>query len=506
MLLTQTDIINMKVTAESRLNTSDIIKSLIKDDVASAQKKNMQSGEKYYLGEQDIYEKDFRKEILYSTDKEGNDKKEFFSNPNCSNHHNIHTFHTILVDQKAAYLVGKEPTITVDGAEKNTELKTYENLITTFADEEFNDKVHDMVIGASNKGFEFIHFYYDRSSKLKYCIVPANECIPIYDSEYENEILELVRYYNITVVKGNEKVLRKKVEWWTKNDVTYYIEDDRGYFLLDKTYPVNPMPHWFEVSSLNGVPTRKEPHSWGRVPFVILENNSRQTTDLQKIKGLIDAYDLISSQGTNDLLDLVTLYWSIQGYGGETASTIASKLRLNKAVSISDSSGSIDAKQIDLPVSGRIEWLKMLRRDIFNFGMGIDTENENFGTASGVALKFRYTQLDLKANSMLPKLKKAIREMLWFFTDDYNRMNGTNYNSDLISITINKTMITNELETVQMIVQSKGILSDKTLLEHHPFVDDANQELKELEVQRKKEQQAWESNNHNHVGGGAIEE
>ena len=85
-------------------------------------------------------------------------------------------------------------------------------------------------------------------------------------------------------------------------------------------------------------------------------------------------------------------------------------------------------------------------------------------------------------------------------------MNGTNYNSDLISITINKTMITNELETVQMIVQSKGILSDKTLLEHHPFVDDANQELKELEVQRKKEQQVWEDNNHNHVGGGAIEE
>lgn len=93
---------------------------------------------------------------------------------------------------------------------------------------------------------------------------------------------------------------------------------------------------------------------------------------------MIDAYDLISSQGTNDLLDLVTLYWSIQGYGGETAGAIARKLQINRAVNVSDSSGSIDAKQIDLPVSGRIEWLKMLRRDIFNFGMGVDTDNDKW--------------------------------------------------------------------------------------------------------------------------------
>ena len=58
---------------------------------------------------------------------------------------------------------------------------------------------------------------------------------------------------------------------------------------------------------------------WGRVPFIVLENNRNRTTDLKPIKGLIDAYDYISSEGTNNLLDLVELYWVIQGYGGETA-------------------------------------------------------------------------------------------------------------------------------------------------------------------------------------------
>lgn len=481
MLLTQTDLINMKISAEAKINNSDIIKDLINDDVTSSLKKNMMLGEKYYQGEHDILEKDFTKEVLFSTDDLGNEKKEFFSNPNISNHHNIHTFHTILVDQKAAYLVGKEPTLTVDGAESDENKKLYENIISKFADEQFNDKVHDLIVGASNKGYEFIHFYYDSDSKLKFTIVPSNECIPIFDSNHQNELLELIRYYYITVVKGNEKVLRKKVEWWTKDDVTYYIEDENGHFLLDSGYSINPMPHWFEVSSLNGIETKRVGHCWGKVPFVMLENNSRQTTDLQKIKGLIDAYDLISSQGTNDLVDLVTLYWCIQGYGGETASTIARKLRTNKAVNISDASGSIDAKQVELPVSGRLEWLKFLRRDIFNFGMGIDTDNEVFGTASGVSLKFRYTQLDLKANAMIPKLKKAIREMIWFFTDDFNRVNGTNFDSQCVRITINKTMITNESETVEIIKNSQGILSNKTLLKYHPYVEDANAEIREIE-------------------------
>ena len=63
----------------------------------------------------------------------------------------------------------------------------------------------------------------------------------------------------------------------------------------------------------------------------------------------------------------------------------------NIAVHISDSSGKIEAKQVELPVSGRLEYLKMLRKDIFRFGMGIDVDSDKFGTApSGVSLKFQY--------------------------------------------------------------------------------------------------------------------
>jgi hypothetical protein len=48
-------------------------------------------------------------------------------------------------------------------------------------------------------------------------------------------------------------------------------------------------------------------------------------------------------------------------------------------------------------------------------------------------------------------------------------------------------MITNDLETVQIIAQSKGLLPDKLLLSKHPYVDDVNQALKEMEDQKRRE-------------------
>ena len=246
-------------------------------------------------------------------------------------------------------------------------------------------------------------------------------------------------------------------------------------------------PHWWSVTNLDGFDKKRQGHSWGRVPFLILKNNRNSTTDLEHIKGLIDAYDLISSEGTNNFLDLVELYWVIAGYGGETAHAIAKRLQINKAVHISDASGKIEAKQIELPVAGRLEYLKMLRKDIFHFGMGVDTDSDKFGNApSGVSLKFQYTLLDQKAGNMIAKLKKVIKELLWFVTDDYNRTHGTNYNADDIIVDINKNIITNDVEIVGMIQSSKGIVSDKTLLAMHPFVTDVNAEMQEMEAEEKR--------------------
>jgi SPP1 family phage portal protein len=239
----------------------------------------------------------------------------------------------------------------------------------------------------------------------------------------------------------------------------------------------NPCPHWWNVSLEDGFEKKRSENCWNKVPFIILKNNSRQTTDLEAIKGLIDAYDLLSSEATNNLLDLVELYWVIQGYGGETAGAIAKKLQINKAVNISDSSGNVEAKQIDISMDGRLNYLKMLRKDIFQFGQGVDTDVDRLGNStSGVTLKFQYTLLELKAAGISVQLKKCINELLWYMIDDYNRKHKTDYNTDMINVCLRRNAITNDYETVQMIQMSEGLISNETLISNHPFVDNISKE------------------------------
>lgn len=495
-MLTQTDVMNARISVAGRMNESDVIQYILNDDRESLQKKNMNAGARYYVGEHDSLQKQYNAATLEETkeDENGQERpvKRQFVNPNRSNHHTVNAFHKLLVDQKTGYLVGREPSVSISGSESSRELKSYEDMITNTADEEFNELVQNWVKGAANKGFEVVHFYYDDIGTLKYCIIPAEECIPVYDSRFQTELVELIRYYTITVIRGGQRYKRRKVEWWTKEQVTYYVEKDENVFIPDPDIPENPSPHWWDIHLLNGMEKSREAHAWGRVPFVILQNNAEMTTDLQPIKGLIDAYDMISSEGTNTLLDLVDLYWVIQGYGGETASAIARKLQINHAVNIDDTDGGVAAHQVELSLQGRIDYLKMLRRDIYHFGMGIDIDNETFGTApSGVSLQFHYAGLDHKAGNMASKLKKAIKEFFWFVTDDYNRKNGTAYDSNLIRVNLNYSKIANDVETVQIITQSKGVVSDRTLLENHPYVTDINEELKQLALEQKEEQERF---------------
>ena len=488
MYITDMELINAKVSAMGAMNISDVIRRIIEEDEGSPEKLAMKKGENYYNAKHDSLLKQYNEAEISETENiDGREveRTRLFKNPNRSNHHNINPFHRTLVEQKVSYMVGREPTISVLGAEKG-ENRNFEEMLREKADEEFNETIQDWVRGASNKGQEALHFYYDEEGNLKYAIVPAGELIAVYDSAYQRELEQVIRYYAVKVIKNGREYWRRKVEWWTKNDVTYYVEKEKDLFVLDGGRGVNPMPHWWDISLKNGLEKKRTPHSWGRVPFIFLENNRYRTSDLENIKSLIDAYDYISSEGTNNFLDLVDLYWVIQGYGGETAGALVRKLQINKAVNLLDTQGNIEAKQVNLPVNERIEFLKMLRRDIYHLGMGIDVDDERFGTApSGVSLQFRYANLRHKCENMAPRLKKAIKEFFWFITEDYNRRHGTSFDAGLVRVNINYSQIANDVETVDIITKSEGVISRRTQIEHHPFVTDVNEELKRLEEQEK---------------------
>ena len=76
-----------------------------------------------------------------------------------------------------------------------------------------------------------------------------------------------------------------------------------------------------------------------------------------------------------------------------------------------------------------------------------------------------------------------------------NKRFGTEYDSDIISVDFNKSMIVNDSDTVAIINNSLDIVPERILLAHHPFVTDPDEAMAELEEQRKRKlqqaQQTW---------------
>ena len=84
-MLTQTDIINARVSAVGRMNESDIIRYILEEDGNSEQKKNMAAGARYYVSEHDTLAKQYDSAVVEETDEtDGTEKtvRRNFQNPN----------------------------------------------------------------------------------------------------------------------------------------------------------------------------------------------------------------------------------------------------------------------------------------------------------------------------------------------------------------------------------------------------------------------------------------
>lgn len=493
MLITQTDLINLRIQAGAAMSNAQILAELIASHETDPGRIKALDADRYYKGEHDIKALDFQKITII----DANDAEEEFTNKNRSNVRIQHRFLFNQVEQKIGYISGKEPTIAVDDAKapenetKGNEEFSFQTSLANTTDSKFRKILLQWQRKTSLHGVSWLHEYKDPKGKLREVIIGRDSFIPIYDTLYEQDLIEGIYYFPIEVREGTRKKTIFKAQWWTASNVTYYIQQGNSY-ILDPDYLVNPAPHYWEVKKVNGpdgvtqIEKSRAPISWGRLPFIEQANNADKLTDLEPIKDLIDAYDLVSSKGTNNLMDFNEFYAVIQGFGGDTASAIIRKLEVNRAVSVGGTGGSVEMKQLDLQMAGRIDWLKELWKAIHVFGQAVDVSNDQLGNApSGVSLKFQYTLLDLKANNMIIEAETALKDHLSFVTGEINKRDKKEYDPEKIRVSFNKSQITNDAELVQMIIASENLVPERTLLAAHPLVHDVDQAYKDLIEQRK---------------------
>lgn len=457
------------------ITDNKIIAKMIDDDSFSEQKLEMLKGQKYFLGKHDVLDINFAECMINGKHK---------INPNRSNYKITHPFHQLLVRQKVAFIAGNPILISC-----NDEDKQFDEYLSDYFMFDFDDTVVQWITETSNKGTAFLHIYYDNDAEegneLKYAVIPSEQIIPIYKDEFGKRLVQVIRYYKIKIVNNDGKIVeRYKAEWWTDETVTYYVQDENDDFVLDEDYPVNPSPHWFTLNTARS--TIAKANGWGKVPFVELKNNDFKTNDLSNIKDKIDAYDIVESESVNQIADVREVLVKIMGYSGTKIDEIMDAFRVHGAVKIDDKSGNVDILKTEIPTEARKIQLERLERSIYKCGMGVNLDTESFGgNTSGVGLKFLYENLNLKCNVTIRKLNRALYEFIWFVVDDYNRKNNANINYRNIKFSITKSMLINEAEIIKSLGDSKGLISDKTIVEKHPYAE--NDELERVENQEKEE-------------------
>ena len=487
---TQAELINMKVLTTGLALTSNRIKDLIDTHLKSDARKQMKLGLDYYNGKHDI----LNFTPYYWLD--GQQVQDVAK----SNHKLPHLFHKVLVDQKVGYTVGNPIVIGTaedDNESNESEKDTEESLLMDLLGDSFDDVMNDWVLYASNQGVGWLHFFIDAEGELNFIIIDGQELIPIYDTKYQKNLVGMIRYFEVEEVieSGNKVKLeshkRYRVEWWTSKDVTYYAQTDTGEFILDTEYAVNPSGHFMSYNTQD--PDSIIQGSWEAVPFIGLDNNSLRQTDLQPIKPLIDAYDKVKSGWVNDLSDLQELIYVLKGYSALTnqaqkglseLAVFLQNLKTNKVISV-DEDGGVDTLKAEIPVEAKEKFLSITRQEIFYFGQGVDTSNEKFGNApSGISLKFLYSLLDMKVNTLMRKMTKQLGVFM-LFVAKYAELSGKGkIDPTQYVYTFNKAVIFNEKEKVDMLVASGEVrISRQTLLENHPLVEDAVEEQARLDAE-----------------------
>lgn len=417
---------------------------------------------KYYFNKNDITNRNDGKSVVNKDN--GNDKPLRKADNRVSNN-----FHQLLVDQEAGYVATVPPQIDVEDDKLNDE-------IDSALGDNFNLRMNQLVVDASNAGVAWLHYWIDKDGKFRFGIVPPDQITPIYSSDLDRKLLAARRSYK-ELDPGNGKTFAVH-EYWTDTEVTVYKSEAQGF---NKLVPY--MDRFTMTDITTGTDTGQSNtlvHGLGRIPFIAFPKNKYWRPELYKYKGLVDVYDDIYNGFVNDLDDVQQVVLVLTNYGGQSLDEFMRALKEDGAIKMDsvgtgDKSG-VDKLTIDIPVEARTAMLTSTKSDIFVHAQGIDPTKFDTTNASGTAIKMLYSTLELKASNTESYFRDGVSELVRAIM---RWLNAADFDGRKIKQTWTRNAIQNELEQAQEVAQLSAFTSDEAIAKANPIVDDWQQELKD---------------------------
>lgn len=404
------------------------IKTFMDSDAASTKKRLAKVGLRYYEGNHDI--NNYRIFFFDADGKLQEDKTK-------SNIRISHPFFKLLTDQQAQYMLSaKDGFVKSDIPELQTELDAYFNENESFAAE-----LYELLVGCISKGFEYMYAYKDENDRTAFQTADSIGVVEVREKETDDGCAYVIYWYIERIGKDNKKI--KRIQVWDNTQTVFYCQEDDGKIELDKSVEINPRPHILYKKDGDESTYYED---YGLIPFFRLDNGKKQVSGVKPIKDLIDDYDLMNAGLSNNIQDTNEALYVVRGFQGDNLDELMLNIKAKKHIGVDDE-GGVDIKTVDIPVEARKTKMEVDEKNIFRFGMGVNTEAlKDTSATTSIAIKSAYANLDLKCDGLLPSLKQFMRKLLKLVLKEINDTQGTDYENKDVYFTFDREIITNAQE------------------------------------------------------------
>lgn len=326
----------------------------------------------------------------------------------------------------------------------------YVEFLDQYNDQDDNNAELSKMCSIYGKAYEM--YYVDDLGNIGITYLPPEEAFMIYD----DSILERPRYF-CRVYKDADDIVYVSVSDDTR---VRYLSMEGGL-------------HW--------LPEEEKSHGFEGVPATEYRENEEEIGIFEPVLTMINEYNEAVSEKANDVAYFADAYLKV--LGAKVLPDNLQEIRDNRIINFE---GLLDNGQLEVDFlqkpdgdTSQEHLLDRLEKLIFQISMVANISDENFGSSSGIALKYK---LQAMSNLALTKQRKFTsgmnRRYMLIFSNPVSGMKK----DDWVKLTYQFTqnIPSNLLEESQIAGNLAGIVSQQTQLSILSCVDNVQQEIEQI--------------------------
>lgn len=308
--------------------------------------------------------------------------------------------------------------------------------------------------------------YIDEDGKQRFRNLDPKECITILSDDLDQEL-----EYVIRLTKTYEADMQQQyyVEVYGKREI--------------KKYKSNSSFTSFELESVT-------PNYYRQCPITVFSLNDDETSIFEQIISLNDSYNELISGEIDSWDSFADAYLVIKGMNADEETL--SDMKKHRTLLL-DNDADANFLTHNLNDTQVVEISKNIDTKIHQLAAFPDFTDSAFGTASGIAIKYKILNFENVASSIEAQMKKAIQRRIELISSIL-KLSDTEEIWRTVKLIFTRNLPVDIVETASVIGQLKGTISDETLIAQLPFIENVQEEIERMKSQQQKNMELYQTN------------